>query len=133
MLFLASDEDKANVNYTDACMVEKNTPCTYCCIVSKGECSRDIRACYPVVVDYREFEYIYIMIGLIVSVVCGIPLLAICLRCCMTVRCFKERYQNTQGVTLMELICRGLCLCVVKFDAIQRKASKQDDIFGASE
>jgi len=36
--------------YTDPCVEAQSTACSYCCIVSKGECSRDIRACDPVIV-----------------------------------------------------------------------------------
>ena len=77
---LASDEDKARVTdpdnpYTDAC-VDGNggAACSFCCIISKGECSRDIRACNPILVKDRHFENFYYMLAIILGVVCGCPL-----------------------------------------------------------
>ena len=132
-IILATDDNKASgSNYTDVCMAETGTPCTFCCIVSKGECSRDIRACHPVAISQREFSYLYTMAGLIASVVCGLPLLAGCLKCCMTVRCCRGKYEYTQGVTCMELVCRGLFYCVVKFDEVKRRASQENGIYGGA-
>ena len=73
---IATDEDRANPDYTDPCFEAQSEMCTYCCILSKGECSRDIRACDPVLLDLRQFSYFYILVGALVAVICGCPLLA---------------------------------------------------------
>jgi hypothetical protein len=120
---IPSEEDRAratdeNNPYVDAC-TEANggAACSYCCLVSKGECSRDIRACDPILVNNRHFENFYIMLLVILSVVCGCPLFAAIMNCCITVRFLKDYYPNTNGVTLMELFCRGfLLICCVRFD-----------------
>ena len=72
---LVTDEDRANPDYSDPCLEAQSEFCTYCCILSKGECSRDIRACDPILVDNRDFENFYILIGGLLGVVCGCPLL----------------------------------------------------------
>ncbi len=36
----------------------------------------------------------------------------------------------TQGVTMMELLCRCLMYCCVKFDTIRKNPGGSDDIFG---
>lgn len=72
----ATDEDRTNPDYTDPCMEAQGEICSYCCILSKGECSRDIRACDPILVDNRDFWLFYVLIGALVGVICGCPLLA---------------------------------------------------------
>lgn len=44
----------------------------------------------------------------------------------MTNRFFVESYPTTQGITCMELICRGLMYCCVKFDQTHKKPSEND-------
>jgi hypothetical protein len=133
---IATEEQKATVGtdsedaYVDACNAESGVACTYCCILSKGECSRDIRACDPILVDNRKFENLYIMIACLLGVVCGCPLVATIMNCCMTTRFFAESYEATQGVTCMELISRCLLFCCIKFDEVRKKASASDDLFG---
>jgi hypothetical protein len=73
---LATDEDRVNPDYTDPCFEAQNEMCSYCCILSKGECSRDIRACDPVPVDTRHFSFFYILVATLVAVICGCPLIA---------------------------------------------------------
>ena len=73
---IATEEDRLNPNYTDPCFSELGSICTYCCILSKGECSRDIRACEPMLVDDRKFYLFYLLIGTMIGVLCGCPLAA---------------------------------------------------------
>ena len=119
---LATEEQKATVGteaedaYSDPCNAESGVACTYCCIISKGECSRDIRACEPILVDNRNFENLYVMVACLLGVVCGCPLLATIMNCLMTSRFFVESYPVTQGVTCMELVSRCCLYCCVKFD-----------------
>ena len=102
--------------YEDPCTEANGGVCSYCCIVSKGECSRDIRACDPIFVTDRHFENFYIMLLVILGVVCGCPLFAVIMNCCMTARCCAGTYEATNGVTCMELVCRCVLFCCVKFD-----------------
>jgi len=81
-------------------------------------------------VDDRQFENLYIMIICLLAVVCGCPLIATIMNCCMTTRFFVESYETTQGVTFMELISRCLLYCCIKFDEVRKKASASDDLFG---
>ncbi len=94
-MYLATELDKQNANletdpYTDPCLEGTGSPCSFCCIVSKGECSRDIRACDPVMITERHTSNFYIMIICILSVVCGCPLMAALMNCFMTTRFFAE-------------------------------------------
>ena len=98
---VATEEDRkrgpeSENPYVDPC-TEANggAACSYCCIVSKGECSRDIRACDPILVTNRNFENFYIMLLVILGVVCGCPLLAALMNCCMTSRFMTESYPAT--------------------------------------
>lgn len=133
---IATEEQKATVGtesedaYVDSCSAESGVSCTYCCILSKGECSRDIRACEPIIVDNRHFENLYIMIGCLLAVVCGCPLVASIMNCLMTSRFLVESYPVTQGVTCMEMCSRCMLFCCIKFDEVRKKASAQDDLFG---
>ena len=121
--YLATDENRADPNYSDVCSAETGVLCTYCCIVSKGECSRDMRACHPVLIENRETENFYMMFIIILGVVCGCPLIASLMRCCLSSRFCLSYYPTTQGVTLMELLCRCSCICCFRFDQINKKPS----------
>jgi len=85
--FVATDEDREDPDYTDPCVEAVNTICTYCCILSKEECSRDIRACDPIPVEDRQYYQFYIFIGFILSVLCGLPLFAMILKAMLMTRC----------------------------------------------
>ena len=93
---LATDEDRANVNYTDPCFESSGEICTYCCILSKEECSRDIRACEPILVDDRRFFIFYILIGTMLAIMCGCPLFAKIMDHSLNSRCWKvSRFLNS--------------------------------------
>ncbi len=111
----------------DAC-TEGNggAACSYCCIVSKGECSRDLRACDPILVQNRHFENFYIMLAVILGVVCGCPLLAAIMNCCITARFMADSYPMTQGVTMMELFCRCILICCVRFDRTHKEVPEEE-------
>ena len=128
---IPSEEDRARATaeenpYVDPCTeANGNAACSYCCIVSKGECSRDIRACDPILVYNRHFENFYIMLLVILSVVCGCPLFAFLMNCCLTVRFMAEYYPTTNGVTLMELFCRCFLICCVRFDKTYKQKEEE--------
>jgi hypothetical protein len=63
----------------------------------------------------------------LLSVVCGCPLIATIMNCLMTTRFLAESYPNTQGVTCMEMVSRGLLYCCIKFDEVRKKASPSDE------
>ena len=128
---IPTEEDRARASdennpYVDPC-TEGNggAACSYCCLVSKGECSRDIRACDPILVYNRHFENFYIMLLVILSVVCGCPLFAAIMNCCLTVRFLTDYYPNTNGVTLIELFCRCLLVCCLPFDKKYKKVEEE--------
>ena len=56
------------------------------------------------------------MLLIILGVVCGCPLFAVIMNCCMTVRCMAGTYEMTGGVTCMELVCRCILVCCVTFN-----------------
>ena len=87
--FVATDDDRVNPDYTDPCVEAFSAVCTYCCIISKAECSRDIRACDPIMVEDRHFHLFYIMVGCIIAVMCGCPLFAKFLDAILMNRCCK--------------------------------------------
>jgi hypothetical protein len=101
--FVATDEDRANVNYTDPCFESSGTICTYCCILSKEECSRDIRACEPILVDDRRFFIFYILIGTMLAVMCGCPLFAKIMDHSLNSRCWKVSRLHKSPTLLVAL------------------------------
>ena len=64
-LYLATNEDKSNPKYTDSCLESTGAICSYCCIISMGSCSRDIRACNPVY--GKDFTPLLIMLAFVCS------------------------------------------------------------------
>ncbi|TNV76968.1 hypothetical protein FGO68_gene9440 [Halteria grandinella] len=132
-IYIPTDEDRANAalgensTYEDPCMANNNGEiCTYCCIISLGggSCSRNIQACDRMY--DREFQYISYLLAFLLSAVCGCPLFAVIMRCCILQRCCARRYENTQGVTCMELIFRIFCRCFFRFDQEYRKPGVDD-------
>ena len=121
---------KDDPDYTDSCMEETGFMCDYCCIVNKKECSRDIKACDPQHYS-RSFKDLYIVFGLIGSVMCGCPLLISLLKLFLTVRCFKSRYSMTNGVSCLHLIARICCIFCFKFDKVNKRIQEDplDGIF----
>jgi hypothetical protein len=99
--FIATDEDRANVNYTDPCFESTGAICTYCCILSKEECSRDIRACEPVLVDDRRLFIFYILIGTMLAVMCGCPLFAKIMDHSLNSRCWKVSSLHKLSIPLI--------------------------------
>ena len=85
--FVATEEDRKNPDYSDPCVVEVGIICNYCCIISKGECSNDIRACDPIIPEERNFLFFYIMVGTMICVICGCPLAAKVLEYTINSRC----------------------------------------------
>ena len=69
------------------------------------------------------------MIGCLLSVTVGCPLIASIMNCLMTSRFFAESYPATQGVTCMEMVARCMLCCCVRFDRVSKKPGAQDDLF----
>jgi hypothetical protein len=83
-LYVATEEDRKNPDYTDPCMGNNNDEiCTYCCLITLGggSCSRNALICEK---QYdRNFEQLSIMIGFILAAVIGCRIVAIFLKCCL--------------------------------------------------
>ena len=76
---LATDEDKRNPFYSDPCVVDLATICTYCCILQISSCSRDNRACNPVY--HKDFSPLLIMLSFIMSVTIGCKIISLFVSC----------------------------------------------------
>ena len=94
--FVATEADRKNPDYNDPCFSELSIICSYCCILSKGECSNDIRACDPMMVDERNFHFFYIMVGTLIGVICGCPLAAKILEYLINSRCMIVSNSSNQ-------------------------------------
>jgi hypothetical protein len=86
-LIIASEIDRKNPLYSDACIVDTGNICTYCCIVQIATCSRDMRACNPVY--HKDFSPLLIMLSFILSVTLGCKIISLIISCLIKWRCFK--------------------------------------------
>ena len=84
---IATDIDRNNPLYTDACLADSGFVCTYCCIVNISSCSRDLRACNPLY--HKDFSPLLIMLSFILSVTLGCKIISLILSCLIKWRCFK--------------------------------------------
>ena len=104
--------------------------CDYCCILSSGQCSRDLRACYPVQTVERRLHYIIILLIYVVGGICLCPFVAVCMKLFMTVRCCSSHYKMTSGVTCIELFARCCATLIGRpFNKVNRKPNAAMDIF----
>ena len=76
---IATENDRKNPLYTDACIVDTGIICTYCCIVQIATCSRDLRACDPLY--NKDFSPLLIMLSFILSVTLGCKIISLILSC----------------------------------------------------
>ena len=76
--FIATDEQRLDPKYVDPCSVDNNGPCSYCCIISTGTCSRDIRACNPVY--KKEFSNLGLMLFFVLGPTMGFALLRLIIK-----------------------------------------------------
>lgn len=77
-IVIPTDEQRLDPNYVDPCSVDNNGPCSYCCIISTGSCSRDIRACNPVY--KKEFWNLRLILFFVLGPTMGFALLRLIIK-----------------------------------------------------
>ncbi|TNV78755.1 hypothetical protein FGO68_gene11373 [Halteria grandinella] len=130
-VYILSDEDRVNPNYTDVCFEgNNNQPCRYCCIISLSQCSGDNRACQPIQVEKRHLEWMLDMVFFVLGTTMGCQFLQLAIKALIQFRCCKTRFPRTHGVNCVELFLRVFCCLCIDFQRTYKKQDANSEMIG---